>query len=509
MDQPLATKSVFRSVNDVLPILGGFGRFQHILMAIFSAMIFPSTFSTLIMYFAALKPTWRCAANSTICTIKNETFGNDNRFKCNMDRSDWEFVEPKSFSIQTQFDIYCDEEWLVQLSSSILFVGWGIGAVVLGWISDNYGRKLVVFPSNFVIMAVGFLVAFSPNITFLIVCRFIVGFFTPGCGVQSVILLSEYVNSRYRPHVVAVVWLFFSVALCILPLKAYYAMNWKTLVIVCTIPYIFTLAFYKFVPESARWLHLHSDRMQPIKDIFDRIAYWNKEKLPEDFTLLPIEKKQGDKHKSTPMDLFRTRKMVVSIFVQGFTWLVNGMVYYGLSLAADDLGGSLYINFTLLSLIEFPGNLLSVVLCDKIGRRKSTSIVMALGGIACIIVAFIPSTGAIKIFRIVLAMFGKLCITISFSNVYIWSIEILSTDIRAEGMGFLQITSRIGAASSPWIAKSLKSLHPYAPFIVMGSLSVIAAFACLVLPETKGKAMKDVVEEDETSEEGLLRDVNT
>ena len=129
------------------------------LNAIFCIMLLPSTFQVLIMYFAALKPDWRCVDNSTVCTL-NGTFSSSNEYRCNIPRSEWEFTQPKEYSIVTEFDIYCDKEWVIQLSTSILFFGWAVGSMVLGWIADNYGRKTVLFPSLFVCLAVGLLSSF-------------------------------------------------------------------------------------------------------------------------------------------------------------------------------------------------------------------------------------------------------------------------------------------------------------------------------------------------------------
>ena len=75
-------------------------------------------------------------------------------------------------------------------------------------------------------------------------------------------------------------------------------------------------------------------------------------------------------------------------------------------------------------------------------------------------------------------------------------------------MGWLQITSRIGSASASWVAKGLKAVHHVTPFIVMGSLAVIGSVLSLLLPETKGKPMKDVFnDEDEIVKEELIEDV--
>ena len=67
-------------------------------------------------------------------------------------------------------------------------------------------------------------------------------------------------------------------------------------------------------------------------------------------------------------------------------------------------------------------------------------------------------------------------------------------------MGLLQISSRIGAAAAPWIAKGLKSFHKSVPFLVMGISSLIAAFLLLTLPETKGQRTAEVLERDQRVE---------
>ena len=56
-------------------------------------------------------------------------------------------------------------------------------------------------------------------------------------------------------------------------------------------------------------------------------------------------------------------------------------------------------------------------------------------------------------------------------------------------MGFLQISSRVGAASAPWVSEGLKSVHHVVPFLVMGASSFIATALMFLLPETKEKEL--------------------
>ncbi len=44
---------------------------------------------------------------------------------------------------------------------------------------------------------------------------------------------------------------------------------------------------------------------------------------------------------------------------------MNALVYYGVSFAAADLGGSMYRDYVLLCLVEIPGIVLAIYLCKK------------------------------------------------------------------------------------------------------------------------------------------------
>ena len=481
------------NVDGFLRMVGGFGRFQWILDAIFCIILIPAAFQSLIMYFGALNPDWKCIDNSTICTL-NGTFSSSNEYRCNIPRSEWEFTQPKGYSMVTEFDIYCNSSWTVYMSTSILFIGWLFGAIVLGWLSDNYGRKNILFISVFVMLLFGLIGPFMPNLTLFFICRFFVGFFRPGVSVIMFILISELVGARYRPAAGILFWFFFTIALCIMGLKAYFIRKWKILFIICSAPYFVVLLFYKFVPESVRWLRLKG-KFDEALDVFQRIADWNGRKLNPNAT---VSKIIDEKRSSNPMELFRNKQMAIKTIIQGFAWMVSGMVYYGISLAASDLGGSLYRDYILVSIVEFPAALLAIDFCERFGRRKTVCYSMILAGLLTLIVGFIPLAGG-KAARVALGMLGKMFVTLSYDSIYTWSVEIYPTDIRSEGMGFLQITSRIGAASAPWIGKAVAVHHPSLPFIIMGTLGLISGVLTLYLPETKGQETQetdnDVTEE--------------
>ena len=95
------------------------------------------------------------------------------------------------------------------------------------------------------VILIGFLSAFSPNMAWYTTARFIIGFFIPGVAVQTFILASELVGPKRRPLAGIGLWAFFGFGLVILGVKAYFIRKWKTLAIVCTAPYVVVVLFFK------------------------------------------------------------------------------------------------------------------------------------------------------------------------------------------------------------------------------------------------------------------------
>jgi predicted MFS family arabinose efflux permease len=71
---------------------------------------------------------------------------------------------------------------LVQLSISFYMLGYALGQVILGILSDGVGRKKILIFSGVVFTAVSIFVVFAPNIYVLNFCRLLQGIFIGGLG---------------------------------------------------------------------------------------------------------------------------------------------------------------------------------------------------------------------------------------------------------------------------------------------------------------------------------------
>lgn len=424
----------------------------------------------------------------------------ENKAICQMNKSEWEFIKSPDLTIITYFGLYCDREWLVHVTTSTLFIGWAVGSFVVSWLGDNYGRKVIIYPSCIMTIVFGFLSLFAPDIYTFIACRFIIGFFTPGNFHMLYVMMAEFVDNRNRPLAVTAITLSYSVWTFLLCLKAYFIRPWKYLMFACTLPYLLVIVFYKFVPESIHWAHLHGSK-KDVMVILRKISKWNKANIPENIRIR--NELEFEPHKSNPIELFKSLGLAILSSKLVYTWLVCGMLFFSMSLAADDLSGSFFRDFVIITIVEIPANVLSVYCCTRFGRKKTISNAMICASISVFCVALIPSTGRIKILRVVFGVIGKGLITMVFNGFLSWTLELYGTDLRANAMGVLNVATRVGGASSPWIAKALKHINPMAPFLVMGVLAFTAGCVMYTFPETKGVPLRTISQEKKEKEEDI------
>lgn len=74
-----------------------------------------------------------------------------------------------------QWDLVCDDNFMVDLSSTIYMVGNTVGALCLTPLSDKFGRKWVILSFLWIQGVIGIATAFSSNYIMFTVLRFFIG----------------------------------------------------------------------------------------------------------------------------------------------------------------------------------------------------------------------------------------------------------------------------------------------------------------------------------------------
>ncbi|KAJ8316720.1 hypothetical protein KUTeg_005730 [Tegillarca granosa] len=144
---------------------------------------------------------------------------------------------------------------------------------------------------------------------------------------------------------------------------------------------------------------------------------------------------------------------------------------------------------------------LTILLLDRIGRKKLHCLCMVLGGTACLSTIFTILYGGEKLqaLTVTLAMVGKLGAAAAFAVIYVFSAELYPTVVRNAGMGASSCCARIGGMVAPYVADSAKmiggDIGQAVPLIIFGAASVFAGILSLWLPETLGHKLPETIED--------------
>ncbi|XP_061176496.1 organic cation transporter protein-like [Saccostrea echinata] len=410
---------------------------------------------------------------------------------------DWEFSrDVYGPTIVTQFYLVCNSAWLRSTSKTLYFFGRLLGAVIFGQLSDIFGRRPMFFAGLLMLLIVGCVAAASPSMFVFIPFYILQGAAQTGLFLVAFTMCTELVGPSYRVLAGFLVQGFYSIGYMALSGIAYLIYDWRYIELAITVPVVLFSVYLCVLPESIRWL-LSKGREEQAKEIIKKVAKTNKVTITESMLEgLGVSKENPkeviDDRKYTFVDLFRPFKMLTLSLNVWFNWLVNAMVYYGLALGTDNLGGDPYINFMIAGAVEIPAYIMCVLCLNRIGRKKPLTITMIFGGISCIASAFIPKD--LVALKVTLAMLGKFGITASYAIIYLMAAEVFPTVVRNIGMGISSMSARIGGMLAPQILE-LGVLWAPLPLLVFGVLSAVAGLLALILPETNGRPLPQTIDD--------------
>ncbi|XP_008395436.1 solute carrier family 22 member 2-like isoform X1 [Poecilia reticulata] len=404
----------------------------------------------------------------------------------------WEYHYQGRKSFVTEFNLVCSDGWLVDMYQSTLNMGFLVGSFAFGYFADRFGRMKSFLMSNVINVVAGIGLAVVPNYIVILVLRAIFGFSVKGGWMAIYVLLTELVGVKYRRTVGILYQMFFSIGLLILPLLAYFITDWRWLQVAFTAPYALYFAYYWFIPESPRWLISQNNSSKAL-EITKAIAKENRKKLSSHFEVLIDDEVESTS--ASLLDLIRTPNMRKHTFILMFNWFTSAVVYQGLIMRVGLTGGNVYVDFLIAGLVEFPAAFLILLTIERIGRRLPFASANIVAGISCIVTAFIPDS--MFWLKTIVACIGRLGITMAFEMVVFVNTELYPTCVRNLGVSVCSTLCDIGGIVSPFLLYRLASIWLELPLIIFGAVALVAGGLVLLLPETRGVALPDTIEDVE------------
>jgi putative MFS transporter len=339
---------------------------------------------------------------------------------------------------------------------SVTFFGMMLGSFATGFLGDRYGRR---FSYQFNLLLFGLAsmaAAFAPNMTVLILCRFLMGV---GLGAENVVgysTMTEFVPARSRGKFLGLM------AVCVvsgLPVALLVAslvvpaFGWRAMFVLGGVGALVVWYLRKNLPESPRWLEAvgRHDEAEALMLVIETEAARG-QPLP------PVTSVPGVQASGQLASLFAppllSRMIVGSVclitvntLLYGFvTWLPVFFIKQGLSIATS-------FGYALVMALGAPvGSAIGALTADRWGRKPTiigSSLIAVVLGIIYPMISdplLLPVIGfalTIPIYVLVALLFG------------IYIPELFPTEVRLRASGIVNTLGRGATIVTPFLVVTL------------------------------------------------------
>jgi major inositol transporter-like SP family MFS transporter len=398
------------------------------------------------------------------------------------------------------------------LVASILLLGAAVGAAVGGRLSDAGGRRRNILMLAFIFFIGAMGCALAPNISVMVVFRFILGLAVGGASVTVPVYLAEISPAERRGGLVTrneLMIVFgqfaaFVVNAIIGNVWSEHASVWRFMLIIAVLPAIALFIGMLRMPESPRWLTSKGhdeEALSVLKQV--RSPERAEAELAEVHALAEEEKEAqtgGWADMATP---WIRRVLFIGIGLAVFQQLtgINSIMYYGTQLLIDagfSSSGALIAN-TANGAFSLAGIIVGMALMNRIDRRPmllfgfiGTTTAHLLIGVS----SKVLPDGMLRAYVILLFVVLFVFIMQGTIGPLVWLMlaEIFPLKLRGFGLGLavllLWVTNFfVGLLFPPFVA----ALGISTTFFVFAGLGVLAiVFVKTQVPETRGHSLEEL-----------------
>ncbi|CAL4147998.1 unnamed protein product, partial [Meganyctiphanes norvegica] len=172
------------------------------------------------------------------------------------------------------------------------------------------------------------------------------------------------------------------------------------------------------------------------------------------------------------------------------------MVVYDVYLRnSENLGGTtVFIDFTLGSVMELPGGIIALITMERLGRKASTVSTLLFTAIGSLVITMMKTEQRYVILG--LTLFGRIAMAVCMNVMHQYTIELLPTVARGQGAAVLQTVAKLTTLASPYIVYLDKYGH-WIPYTVIFPITLMSTCAAIYLPETLNQKLPDSLADGE------------
>lgn len=375
-------------------------------------------------------------------------------------------------------------------TGTLFFVGMLVGAFAFGRLADRIGRRPVLMLAILIDACAGVASAFAPDMTWLLVLRFLTGLGVGGTLPVDYTMMAEFLPRDRRGRWLVLLESFWALGTIFLALLALAAASrgddaWRMIFFVTGLPALIGVVLRLYIPESPLYLN-RNGQSEAARQVLERVARVNGRQNP----IPTLQPESGQRPSILALFSSHYRRRSIALFL---AWALISIAYYGVFVYLPvklSSQGFAYMRgqefLVILALVQLPGFALSAYGVERWGRKPTLIGFLLLSAAGCLLY----SLGTAPVVVVGSTLLMSFALLGTWGALYAFTPEVYPTDLRASGMGTAGAVARFGGLFAPALIAPLMSSHFTLSLGVLASLLAAGAIAIWAVDvESRNRAL--------------------